>query len=110
MAVEPASKSRSPSGFISAHVASGRCNGTCIRPFWLPIFQQIIFSPRVPSMSFPGKVRKRACGPHTSECNNARKRGSPCPEALAVPELERVGLVVQVNPHKSQSCSSREAG
>jgi hypothetical protein len=29
-------------------------------------------------MSFPGKVRKRACGPHMSECNNVRLRGSPC--------------------------------
>ena len=58
----------------------------------------------------PGWAGKRACGPHTSECNNARKRDSACPEALAVPELERVGLAVRVNPHKSQPSPRREAG
>jgi hypothetical protein len=59
--------------------------------------------------SFPGKVRKRACGQHTSEYTNARMRGTSCPEALAVPEPERVCLEVEANPHKSLLSSSDEA-
>src|SRR5260221_12050722 len=76
--------------------------------FWLPRFQQTSLSPRVPRPSFPGRVRKRACGPHTSVCNNARMRGNPCPKALAVPEPERVGPKVEANPHKSLLASSDE--
>jgi hypothetical protein len=36
--------------------------------------------PRVPSMSFPGKARKRACGPHTSRCNSARMKAVLAPK------------------------------
>jgi hypothetical protein len=93
-----------------ARVVWGPCNGTSIRRFWPPISIQTIFFPRVPGMSFTGRVRKRACGSHTSWCNNVRMRGRSCPEALGSPELERVGLAVRVNPHKSQPSSSYEAG
>jgi len=60
-------QSRSRSGFITALVASGRCSAICMRRFWRPTSIQQNSPPRVPSMSFPGKVRRRACGQHTSE-------------------------------------------
>jgi hypothetical protein len=82
--------------------------------FWLPRFQQTSSSPRVPRPSFPGRVLewagKRACGPRTSGCSNVRMKGSPCPEALASPEPERVGLKVGANPHQSRLSSLVEAG
>ncbi len=81
MAVGNVRKNCSRSGFISALVASGRCSAICMRRFWRPILIQQIPSPRVPSMSFPGKVRRRACGQHTSEPCNVRMRGRSCPEA-----------------------------
>ena len=60
-AAASSSSSRSRSGFTSAPVASGRCSATCIPRFWPPIsIQQESSSPRVPSLSFPGKVRRRA--------------------------------------------------
>src|SRR5260370_33888339 len=52
-------------------------------------------------MSFPGKVRRRACGQHTSEHKNARMRGRSCPEAWASPVPERVCPKVRAKPHKS---------
>ena len=87
----------------------GRCSATCTLPFWLPILIRQHFSPRVPSTSFPGKVRKRACGQRTSESTNARMKGTSCPEALAVPEPERVCPEVEANLHQSLLSSSDEA-
>ncbi len=84
------SKSRSRNAGTGARAASARCNATSTPRFLPPISIQPTPFPHVPGMSFPGKVRKRACGQHMSEYNNARERGSPCPEALAVPEPERV--------------------
>src|SRR6266487_4874688 len=52
-------------------------------------------------MSLAGKVRRRACGQHTSELKNARMRGKSCPKALVSPEPERVCLKVGAKPHKS---------
>ena len=40
------------------------------------------------------KLRRRGCGPRTNGFSNGRMRGSPCPEALAFPEPEPVGLNV----------------
>src|SRR5258706_6142663 len=37
-------------------------------------------------------------------------RGSPCPEAWALPVPERVDPKVRTKPHKGQLSSSREAG
>src|SRR6266567_4142110 len=99
MAAATQRKNRYRSVGTLVRVASGQYNVTSIRPFWPPTLIQQIPSPRVPRMSFPGKVRKCACRPHTSECNNARMRGKSCPEALAVPEPERVGPKVETNPH-----------
>jgi hypothetical protein len=111
MAVEPASKSRSPSGFISARAASALCNGTCIQPFWPPIFQQINSSPRVrKSCHSPSKVRKCACGPGTNGSSNVRMRGRPCPEVWSSPVSEHVGFKVCVNPHQSRLFSLVEDG
>jgi hypothetical protein len=67
-------------------------------------------SPRVPSTNGIGKVRRRACGQHTSECKNARKRGRCCPKALASPEPECVCPKVCANRNKSRPCSSGEEG
>jgi hypothetical protein len=59
-------------------------------------------------MSFPGKVRRRACGQHTSECKNARMRGRRCPKAWVSLVPERVCPKVGANRHKSPSSSSDE--
>src|SRR5258708_13805437 len=59
-------------------------------------------------MSFPGKVRRRACGQHTSESKNARKRGRSCPEAWVFLVPERVCPKVEANPHKSKLSRSGE--
>jgi len=99
----------SPSAGTSAPVASARCSATCIRRFWPPILtQQQISFPRVPSMSFSGRVRRRACGQHTSERNNARMRGRSCPEAWVFPVPERVCPKVEANPHQSPLARSGE--
>ena len=59
-------------------LASGRYNATCLQPFWQPLFQQPTFCPRVrKSCHCLPQVRKRACGPHMSECNNAATEGQP---------------------------------
>jgi hypothetical protein len=50
------------------------------------------------------KVRRRACGQHTSERKNARMRGRSCPEAWVFPVPERVCPKVGAKPH--QSCFS----
>ena len=84
-------------------------NGISTPPFWPPISIRQIPFPHVPGTRRTGKVRKRACGPHTSECNNARMRGSPCPEAWALLVPERVDPKVRTKPHKSQLSPSREA-
>jgi hypothetical protein len=52
-------------------------------------------------MSLAGKVRRRACGQHTSEPSNARMRGKSCPKALVSPEPERVCPKVGAKPYKS---------
>src|SRR5712691_1779137 len=52
-------------------------------------------------MSFPGKVRRRACGQHTSAPKNVRMRGKSCPKAWVSPEPERVCPKVGAKPHKS---------
>src|SRR5258707_13429212 len=108
MAAAKPSKSRCGSVGITAPVASGRCSAICIPRFWRPISIQQNLSPRVPSMSFPGKVRRRACGQHTSESKNARKRGRSCPEAWVFLVPERVCPKVEANPHKSQLSRSGE--
>src|SRR5215471_15816230 len=59
-------------------------------------------------MSFPGKVRRRACRQHTSEPPNARLRGRSCPKAWVFPVPERVCPKVGAKPHKSCFFSSRE--
>jgi hypothetical protein len=41
-------------------------------------------------LSHPGKVRRRACGQHTSELSNARMKGISCPEAWVSLVPERV--------------------
>src|SRR5947209_5082735 len=61
-------------------------------------------------MSFPGKVRRRACGQPTSVSKNVRMRGSPCPKAWVCPVPERVGPEVEADPHKSQPSSCVEKG
>src|SRR5260221_142174 len=61
-------------------------------------------------MSFPGKVRRRACGQHTSESKNVRMRGRSCPKAWVFPVPERVCPKVEANPHKSQLSRSVEEG
>ncbi len=110
MAAVKASKSRCPSAGISAAAVWGRCNATSTRRFWRPIWIQQTSLPRVPGTSPTGKVRRRACGQHTSDSKNVRMRGRSCPEALASPEPERVCPKVRANPHKSQSCCSGEEG
>jgi len=59
-------------------------------------------------MSLAGKVRRRACGQHTSEPCNVRMRGRSCPKALVSPEPERVCPKVGAKPHKS--CFSSQEG
>src|SRR5436305_6218416 len=59
-------------------------------------------------MSLAGKVRRRACGQHTSEPFNARMRGKSCPKALVSPEPEHVCPKVGAKPHKS--CFSSPGG
>src|SRR5713101_3218918 len=59
-------------------------------------------------MRSTGKVRRRACGQHTSEPKNARMRGRSCPKALVSPEPERVCPKVGAKPHKS--CFSSPGG
>jgi len=54
------------------------------------------------------KVRRRACGQHTSKLHNARMRGRSCPEALASPEPERVCPKVGAKRHQSCFSSPRE--
>jgi len=56
------------------------------------------------------ELRRRACGPHTSESSNAREKGRSCPKAWVFPVPECVGLKVSANPHKSPSSSSDEEG
>src|SRR5215471_9127136 len=110
MAVASVARKRCESGFISVRVALAPSSATCTRRFWQPTSIQQPLSPRVPSTSGIGKVRRRACGQHTSECKNARKRGRCCPKALVFPEPERVCPKVCVNRHKSRSCSSEVEG
>ena len=64
----------------------------------------------MPNMSLAGKVRRRACGPHTSAPFNARMRGKTCLKAWVSLVPERVGLKVRPDPHKSRSSSSDEGG
>ena len=102
------SKSRSRSAGTSARAEWVRCSVICIRRFWPPTLIEQTPSPRVPSMLWPGKVRRRACGSHTSVSNNVRMRGRACPEAWVMPVPERVGPKVKANPHQSQLSRSVE--
>jgi hypothetical protein len=85
MAATGSSPSRFHNGCTSARAASGRCSATCTPRFSPLISIQPIPSPRVPGMSFPGKVRRRACWQPSRELSNARKRGRSCADRMGVP-------------------------
>ena len=110
MAAGNACTSRSGCAGTSAPVALDPSSATSTPRFWPPIFPHQTIIPRVPSMSFTGKVRRRACGQHKSESKNVRERGRSCPKAWVCPVPERVCLKVPVNPHNSPSFSCDEGG
>src|SRR5712691_2520725 len=72
---------------MNALVELGPSNGISTPPFWPPISIQQISFPHGPGTLRTGKVRRRVCRPHMSESSNLRMRGSPCPEAWALPML-----------------------
>src|SRR5258708_8323311 len=108
MVVRHMRRSLSPNGGTTVFVGLVPCSVTCTLHFLPPILIQQNSPPRVPSMSFPGKVRRRACGQHTSAICNARMRGRSCPEAWVFLVPERVCPKVEANPHKSQLSRSGE--
>ena len=108
MAVVLASKNHSPYAFTTVPAASGLCNAICMRPFWQPISIQNIFSPRVPSMSFPPegaearlraaheRVQQRAnegqCLPRSFGCARA---GARRPSSPSQPTQESAYLLTR---------------
>ena len=89
------SKNPSRSGFTSVAVASGRCNGICIRRFWPPTLIQDTQTSLMPSTTGIGKVRRRACGQHGRKETNGRKRGN-VPRSFGIPRA-RVRLPRSLN-------------